>query len=530
MSNQETSTSPSSSALPAYISGAIPNPQNKRAPWYKNTAPTYAGIFLWFAFWQGAGSVSAPGGALSQGLGWALVSLVISALICHFLFYMVPGLLGMKTGLPLYIVGTSTFGAKGGFLLPGFLMGVLQFGWLGVNIFFSSGAINDFLVQRHWVSADFAPTSARIIMVIWGVAAAFIGLKGIQYVAKVATYLPLVPIAILLFMLAKTIGGVGDFSSATTNPIVDSQSAIWPDAKAGPQPLTLFGVLAFMLTYVVGFFATAGAAGVDFGSSSIDKKDVSRGGLVGIALAIILTAGISLTIIAGAYGNKDIKANIAKDFSAAGITETVKKEVAKAVETAQKQGVTLTEKDKLDKEASERVRIAADMVNSTKLFPAVVGKDTAAILMFLLALTAFPSACFSSLIAANSFKTTLPSVNPFASVGIGAAVSILLAVFGWAGDAIGVFTIIGASFGPICGAMMVDYFLSGSNWSGPRAGFNPAGWISWAGGFVVGILPTVGWYDLPAAPVAAFIVGAVLYFVCAKAGMLSAVIPMPNKK
>ena len=46
-----------------------------------------------------------------------------------------------------------------------------------------------------------------------------------------------------------------------------------------------------MLTYVVGFFATAGAAGVDFGLNSRDKKDVSMGGLVGVALAIILIAG-----------------------------------------------------------------------------------------------------------------------------------------------------------------------------------------------------------------------------------------------
>ena len=34
-----------------------------------------------------------------------------------------------------------------------------------------------------------------------------------------------------------------------------------------------------MLTYVVGFFATAGAAGVDFGLNSRDKKDVKHGRL-----------------------------------------------------------------------------------------------------------------------------------------------------------------------------------------------------------------------------------------------------------
>ena len=51
-------------------------------------------------------------------------------MICHFFFYMVPGMLGMKTGLPLYVVGTSTYGARGGLFMPGLLMGLLQFGWL----------------------------------------------------------------------------------------------------------------------------------------------------------------------------------------------------------------------------------------------------------------------------------------------------------------------------------------------------------------------------------------------------------------
>ena len=127
-------------------------------------------------------------------------------------------------------------------------------------------------------------------------------------------------------------------------------------------------------------------------------------------------------------------------------------------------------------------------------------------------------------------------MNPFISVGIGAAFSILMAVTGWASDAVIVFVVIGASFGPICGALMVDYLLAGKTWTGPRAGFNPAGWIAWALGFVVGILPNLKiWFklnipDVPAAPVMAFIVGAIVYFICAKVGMLSPVLPMPNAK
>ncbi len=165
------------------------------------------------------------------------------------------------------------------------------------------------------------------------------------------------------------------------------------------------------------------------------------------------------------------------------------------------------------------------ILDSFNLIPVVLGAGVAKWVMFLLAVAAFPPACFSSFIAANSFKTTLPKVNPFISVGIGALVSVILGVTGWAGKVIPVFVIIGASFGPICGAMMVDYLLSGKKWSGPRAGFNPAGWVSWAAGFVVGILPNLG-VNLPAAPVFAFVVGAVVYFLCAKIGLLSAIVPV----
>jgi cytosine permease len=430
----------SNGALPDYVSMAKPNPASNRAPWYKNTAPTYAGIFLWFVFWSQAptGGGGAPGGVLSQGIGAALLGLVVAALLCHFLFYVVPGLLGMKTGLPLYVVGTSTYGVQGGFLMPGFLMGVLQFGWLGVNAYFASVA----LAPLFGGSA----AAAKVIAVVWAAVAAFVGLKGIQYVAKVATFLPLIPLVILFIMLIKTLGGIGDF---------DAGKLVAAGGAAGGG-LSFMGVMALSIAFVVGFFATAGAAGVDFGMNNKDGKDVQ--------------------IAAGAFGKTGAYAMNPADPGFMG---------------------------------------------------SIMGSPGAGKTMgLLLAVAAFPPACFSSFIAANSFKTTLPKVNPFISVGIGAAVSIILAVTGWAGQAGSVFTVIGASFGPVCGAMMVDYFLAGKKWAGPRTGWNMAGWISWVVGFIVGIAPLVHIANIPAAPLMAFIVGAVLYFILAKAGMESKVLEM----
>ena len=108
--------------LPAYLKSAKPNPAENRTPWYKNTAPSYAGIFLSVPFMAGMA------GALQFGSLWAgIVGLILGALFCFALYY-VPGILGMQTGMPLYVVGSSTFGTKGGILIPGLLMGFLQIG------------------------------------------------------------------------------------------------------------------------------------------------------------------------------------------------------------------------------------------------------------------------------------------------------------------------------------------------------------------------------------------------------------------
>ncbi len=117
---------------------------------------------------------------------------------------------------------------------------------------------------------------------------------------------------------------------------------------------------------------------------------------------------------------------------------------------------------------------------------------------------------------------------------IGAVIAIILAATGVALNLAGVFSIIGASFGPICGSMVADYFLSGKKWAGPRKGVNMAGYIAWAVGFIVAILPMVnaakfGW--ITPAPVIAFIIGFILYALLAKAGLQPPAIQLtPEKK
>ena len=463
-------------SVPSYLESAKPNPAANRAPWYKNTAPTYAGIFLWFVFWAYSLASGTPGGMLSAGVGVALGSVLVAALLCHFAFYYLPARFGQKTGLPLYIVGSSTFGATGGFLLPGFLMGLLQFGWLAVNIFGSSMALNAMF--------NFKGLPLYIVMAAWGVAAVIAALAGIKYVAKFSTYLPLIPAAILVVLVVKTMGGLGSFDPQAL-VTADAAAKAPGGAAAATGGMSAFGVFAFTLAYIVGFFATAGAAGVDFGTGARHKGDVSLGGLVGVALAIFLTIGAAILITAGYYGGEEGKAALAAG--------------------------------KVD-------------LNPMNLMAGIFKSDTTAKwLAFALAITAFPSACFSSLIAANSIKTTLPKVNPWVSCGIGCAIAIALAISGVAGKCAAVFGFIGASFGPICGAITMEYILSKGRWSGPRAAFNPAGWIAWAVGFAIGVQPNFAaqcGFTIPAAPVVAYLAGAVIYALLSKAQ--SAVLPYPQ--
>lgn len=464
-------------SVPAYLESAKPNPASNRAPWYKNTAPAYAGIFLWFVFWSGTVSIQGgnAGGIFAAGWTTALLGILAGGAICYLLFYHVFGRLGQKTGLPLYIVGSSTFGANGGFFLPGFLMGLLQFGWVAVNIAGSTYALNLFLKFPAGSPTLYA------IMIVWGVAAVVTALKGIKYVATISTWLPIIPALILLAALAKTVGGLGSFDAA----------AFVEATKAGnPNALPALGSIAIifaLITHIVGFTATAGAAGVDFGTGARNKKDVVLGGLFGIFGAIVLTAGIAALVVAGFYG------------TAAG------------------------------KELMAQGKVVLDPV---ALLANLFGDKAGGVLAFLLAICAFPSACFSSLIAANSIKTTLPKINPWISCGIGCVIAEILAMTGVALKLPVIFGFFGASFGPICGAMVAEYFLNKGRWSGPRAAFNPAGWIAWAVGFAIGVQPQlVAWglplgKPLPLSLILAFFAGAIIYVLLAK--VQTPVLPYPQ--
>ena len=73
--------------LPDYIAKAVPNPPSNRGPWYANTAPSYAGIFLWIAFYLSIAKDTLP----HAGLGLCIAAIVVAGLLSYALYYYAPG-------------------------------------------------------------------------------------------------------------------------------------------------------------------------------------------------------------------------------------------------------------------------------------------------------------------------------------------------------------------------------------------------------------------------------------------------------
>jgi cytosine permease len=291
-------------------------------------------------------------------------------------------------------------------------------------------------------------------------------------VSRVAQILNWVPLFMIVIVFWSNRSGIGNYRPPQNDP---------------------WGGFVTIVEIVLGFFATAGAAGADFGMSNRDGRDVALGGLAGIALAIVIAGGLPILAVAGYNG----------DFGAAVMGRQIFRVHPLSFDYA--------------------VVIAS------------VGA-LAPIMFFLFAAASVAPTCFCTFIASNSFATMLPKIPRTVSTLTGVTVGAALAVTGVAKNLIGFFGIVGASFGPICGAIAADYLLAGRKWAGPRAGINWAGYVSWALGFLVGILDKIP--GVPAAVVKAdrpatlfsFMVGFVVYFALAKAGLEPPTMPLEDSR
>src|SRR5262249_1761590 len=151
-----------------------------------------------------------------------------------------------------------------------------QVGWYGV----STDLATMFLLKGFGASGESGTLAYTLVAVLWGYAIAWIAAAGIAYVSRVSLFVSAVPLIVILVVFFKTQPGFANYAPAE------------PNAFLG---------FTLLIQIVTGFFATAGAAGADFGMESRNTRDVRLGGIVGIGLAILYAGGLTLIAMAGAH-------------------------------------------------------------------------------------------------------------------------------------------------------------------------------------------------------------------------------------
>jgi len=408
-------------SLPNYLSAASANPAENRGPWYKNTAPAYAGIFLSVPFMAGM-----AGGLAFGSISAALIGLVMGAFFCLVIYY-VPAKLGMETGMPLYVVASSTFGSTGGILVPGLLMGVVQIFWHAV---FTTSAAGFFMEAIGRSPAD-SQLLYWVVCAVWGLSMALVGALGIGLLGKLSSWLPIFPLAFIALAAFANKSGVANFS----NNVIAS-----PEVAGVAISLAMFAALQS----TAGFFASAGVAGTDFGMNSRNENDVALGGFFGITVAAVVAGALAILAIAGAAGkNPEIAAKVASgdvfDAFFASIAET---------------------------------------------------GGLAKVSAWVFVIACICPTGFCAFLASNAFATMLPKLPRVPMTLVAGCIGVVLAATGMASNLVSFFLMVGAAFGPIAGVMLADYIRSGG-WNGPRKGINWAGYIAWAFGLVLGLLGVI---------------------------------------
>ncbi len=449
--------------LPNYLSAANANPAENRGPWYKNTAPAYAGIFLSVPFMAGMA------GALAFGsITAAVIGLIMGALFCLVIYY-VPAKLGMQTGMPLYVVASSSFGAQGGVLVPGLLMGVVQVFWHG---FFTISAAKFFMEAIGSSSAPgLNPADSGLFWVVcavWGLIFAFVGAIGIGLLAKLSSWLPIFPLVAIAIAAFANSKGLPGFSDA----VVTAKGSL------GATNLAMFAALLG----TAGFFASAGVAGTDFGMNSRDEKDVALGGFIGVTVAAFVAGALAILAIAGAIGNNPEIASMQNfDPFIASVNQS--------------------------------------------------GGAMAKVSSWVFVIACICPTGFCAFLAANAFSTMLPKLPRIPMTLVAGVVGVVLAATGVTDHIIKFFVMVSAAFGPIAGVMLADYIRSGG-WNGPRKGINWAGYIAWAIGLVFGLLGAIsgGKLEYGLEPLIAMVVAAAAYLVLAGMGLEPETIELSQKQ
>jgi cytosine permease len=440
--------------------------------WQTGLAPVYIGTFLWIAFFDQLGRRALPLG----GLGWSMLGAAAAGPLAYLLMFRPAGLWGHRVGKPSKIVSTSTFGVRGAKLVPGLLLGIAQVVLFAVGVGYAIELTFQGLVLVGLVDPlSLRPTRLGgatlksplylATALVWAVVTALISLRFTRWIAYLMQYFPIFPaIAIGAAMMAM-MTGLRSFEPSGFDPALPSTFVPQGEAR----------LRAFLLTFqwVFAFSAMGGAMGADWGSGSLDAKDVKVGGWVGIGVTPAIISALALISVAGFEGSKRAES---------------------AIEETRIVRSTIQELAPSGPGASGRPVAGLDAPPFT--FRAVAnggfGRFLGGLMLVVFGLSSLAPAVYSSFTFGLQFKDLGPGISRLTWTMLATCSAWLLIVGGWFDRTEVAFNLLGATFAPAAGAIAADYRRQKGRWPGPREGFNPAGLIAWAVGVGVGLAPIVG--------------------------------------
>lgn len=255
-----------------YLSRNRPNPPGNRFPWYRIAAPLYASLFLWVGYYQqlAAGTVD------RAELGLLFFGLLIGGALSFLLFFLIPATMGMQTGYPTAVLGSSTFGSKGGRVAPGIVVALVQSVWVGAAAYYAARLFTAL------AGLDSSPRSPLFlaVAVVWSCAFAFAGSRSLRSLTWLA---PLAALAFFALLYAVFSAKEG----------LELYGLDLPEA----YPATML-----VIQLVTGFFASTAAVSPAISRYSPSSRDLRSAGVFGIVLPAVLAGSLALVTVAGARG------------------------------------------------------------------------------------------------------------------------------------------------------------------------------------------------------------------------------------
>lgn len=428
---------------PRLFQNGLDAPVLERKSWQRAIAPQWIGLLLWVAYFDQLPAVVLGRSSLLWPVGGALVAGWLS----YLLLYKVPATWGQRTGRPLGVVAARTFGVAGATWIPGVLLALAQVVWLAIAIDYGTrlalfglemvGLLDPSFRRPVLIGGAQLPGYLFLVLsLLWCLAVAFTGRFLVRVIAALMSVYPVLPALMLGTTAAIAMKTLPDYRVAMV--------AI--DSKGGPA--AGWSAAADTVQMIFAFLSAAALFSVDWGTVARDEKDVRTGGWVGVAFGSWVIATLSILSVAGAYTRMG-----------------------------------------LDNPGAPRVYESLTFVRALQT---LIGGRTAGGMLITFSLTALAPGCYAAFVLSDRLNVVFPRLSRSRWTFVAVALAWLLIAFGGVSRLFPVYTLVGAVFAPICGALAADYVRSRGGWGHPRAGWNGPGVLAWAVGLVFGLVPLIG--------------------------------------